>query len=73
MKKNKTTEINILQILNNTVDAARAEEDFARGKQKMLADLIDFFSQPGVKVIREETVEEPEGELPTIKTETKEN
>lgn len=60
MKKNKTTEIDILQLLNNTVVAAKADEDFARGKQKMLADLIDFFSQPGVKVIREETVEEPE-------------
>ena len=73
MKKNKTTEIDILQILNNTVNAARAEEDFARGKQKLLADMIDFFSQPGVKVIREETVEEPEGEQPTSKTEPKEN
>lgn len=64
MKKNKSTEIDMLQLLSNTLNAAKGDELEARGKQKMLSDLIEFFSQPGIKVYKEETVDEPE--VPSI-------
>jgi len=62
--KKQTEEVNILQLLENTLNAAKDDIAAARGKQALLVDLIEFFKQPGVKVTREIEVpdEKPEDE-----------
>lgn len=51
--KKQAEEVNILQLLENTLNAAKDDVAAARGKQAILIDLIEFFKQPGVKVTRE--------------------